>query len=143
MHEILDLPDTNIAALRLSDTLTEEDYEDVESYLGHMFEAHTTARVLLELDDVSGWEPEEKWQNLTFDLRQLEDVDKVAIVGEAADDFHETLTDKLDVLFGPSQVKYYPDADREEALEWLRGEMEVPGIGPGSTADPTAGAQDE
>jgi len=41
-----------------------------------------------------------------------------------------------------SPVDPYDDADREEGLEWLRGEMEVPGIGPGSTSDPQAGAQE-
>ena len=139
MIEFLDLPDTNIVGVHLSDTLTEDDYEAFASTLRHELEAHMTLRVLFEIEDVEDWEAEEKWEDLAFDMRQVEDVDKVAIVG---DDPWEPLVDKIELLFPSSLIQTYEDGDREEGLEWLRGEMEVPGIGPGSTSDPRAGAQD-
>jgi hypothetical protein len=73
-------------------------------------------------------------------MRHVQDLDKVAVIG---DDPWEPLVDKIELLFPMSLVQTYEDADREEGLEWLRGEMDVPGIGPGSVPDPEAGAQDD
>ncbi len=141
MHELLDLPDTNIVGLHLSDTLTEEDFEDISSELKHQFEAHTTTRVFFEIEDVDGWEPEDRWEDFALDIRYVQDLDKVAVV--AGDDVWEPLMDKIELLFPMSQIQLYDPDDREEALEWIRGDMDVPGIGPGSVSDPQAGAQEE
>lgn len=140
MLELLDLPDTNIVGFRLEDTLTEDDYDVLDSELSHELEAHTTTRVFFEIDDVDGWEPEDEWESLAFDIRHVQEVDKVAIVG---DDTWERLVDKIELLFPVSQIQSYDSEDREEALEWIRGEMDVPGIGPGSVPDPKAGAQED
>ena len=140
MHELLDLPDTNIVGFQLSDTLTEEDYEGFASELRSELEAHTTTRLVLEIDGVEEWEPEEKWEEFAIDIRLVQDLDKVAVIG---DDIWDTLLDKVELLFPMSQIQTYDSEDREEALEWVRGDMDVPGIGPGSVPDPKAGAQDE
>ncbi|MFB6272873.1 MAG: STAS/SEC14 domain-containing protein [Salinibacter sp.] len=138
MHELLDLPDPNLLGIALSDTLTEEDYEVFDSTLADHLKKHTTTRVLLVMEDVQDWTPEEQWEDLAFDIRHLRDLDKVAIVG---DDLWETWLDKADELFPVSRIQTYED--REEALDWLRGEMAVPGLGPGSVPDPEADAQSE
>jgi hypothetical protein len=140
MHELLDLPDNNIVGFRLSETLTEEDYDLFVSDLRSELEAHTTTRLVLEIDAVDGWEPEEQWEELALDVRYVQDLDKVAVVG---DDVWEPLMDKIELLFPMSQIQVYDAADREEALSWIRGDMDVPGIGPGSVPDPDAGAQDD
>jgi len=139
MHELLDLPDTNIVGFHLSDTLTEEDHALFVSTLRNELEEHTTTRVFLEIDDVDDWEPEQKWEELALDIRYVQNLDKVAVVG---DDVWEPLMDKIELLFPMSQIQAYDDEDREEALDWIRGDMDVPGIGPGSVPDPEAGAQD-
>ncbi len=140
MHEFLDFPDPNLLSVELSDTLTEEDYESLVSTLEDHLRQHTTTRVLFVMDDVEGWEPEERWADLAFDIRHLRDLDKVAIVG---DDVWETWLDKMEELFPLSVVQTYPSEDREEAVAWIRGDMEVPGLGPGSVPDPEATVQDE
>ena len=70
----------------------------------------------------------------------LQDLDKVAVIG---DEPWEPLLDKIELLFPMSQIQTYEPGDREDAMDWLRDEMDVPGIGPGSVPDPKAGAQDE
>lgn len=140
MHELLDFPDPNLLAVELRDTLTEEDYEVLGSTLADHLKKHTTTRVLFVMDDVDDWEPEERWKDLAFDIRHLSDLDKVAVVG---DDLWETWLDKVELLFPTSVIQTYDAEDQEEAIDWLRGDMEVPGVGPGSKADPEATAQDE
>lgn len=140
MHEILDMPDSNLIGIELSDTLTEDDYEALVPYLENELERHTTTRLLFELDGVDAWEPEDQWESLAFDIRHVRDLDRVAIVG---DDLWETWVDKTEFLFPTGQVRTFASDEREDALKWLRGGMDVPGIGPGSVSDPEAGAQDE
>jgi len=138
MHAILDLPDPNIVGIKLSGTLTEDDYEAIVPHMEDVFEAHLTTRILFVLDDVDGWDPDERWTDWAFDIRHAQEVDKAAVVG---DDPWEQWVEKVNLLFPGAQVHTYEDED--EALDWIRGDMEVPGVGPGSAADPTAGAQDE
>lgn len=137
MHELLDFPDPNLYGIAFSDALTEEDHDIFASTLADHLKEHTTTRVLITMDDVDSWAPEERWTDLAFDIRHLRDLDKVAIVGE---DVWETWLDKVEELFPMSTVQIYED--QEEALDWVRGSMAVPGVGPGSMADPEADAQD-
>jgi hypothetical protein len=140
MHEILDIPDPNIVGIELSGTLTEDDYNAIVPHLEHTMEAHTTSRAFFALDDVDGWEPDEVWSDWAFDIRHVRTLDKVAIV---SDDPWDEWMKKVEVLF-PSSTIHTFDADaRDDAWDWLRGDMDVPGIGPGSVPDPKAGAQDD
>jgi hypothetical protein len=140
MHELLDFPDPNFFGIELRDTLTEDDYDAFTSALKAHLEQHTTSRALFVMEGVDDWEPDERWEELAFDIRLLRDLDKVAIVG---DDLWETWLEKVEELFPMSTIQTYDAEDREEALDWLRGDMAVPGLGPGSVPDPEAEAQDE
>ena len=140
MHELLDLPDPNFCGIELSGTPTEEDYDTLASTLTDHLEQHTTTRVLFVMKNVDDWEPREHWEELVLDIRHLRDLDKVAVVG---DDLRETEVETIEELFPMSMVQTYELGDRDEALDWLRGDMAVPGLGPGSMADPEAEAQDE
>jgi len=137
MHEILDISDPNIVGFHLSGTLTEDDHDALASALKDAMESHTTTRTLFELEDVEGWEPEALWEDLSFDIRHVQTLDKVMVVGDLWDPW----MDKMELIFPTSRID--TSGDREDALAWLRGEMEVPGIGPGSVPDPDADAQDE
>ncbi|CBH25610.1 conserved hypothetical protein [Salinibacter ruber M8] len=140
MHDFLDLPDPNLVGITLSDTLTEDDYEAFTSALEDQFAAHITTRLLLVMEDVDDWAPEERWEDLAFDVRHLSDVDKVAIV---SDDPWERWLEKTEALFPMSTIQTYDAADQEEALDWIRGDMDVPGVGPGSSSDPEASFADQ
>lgn len=140
MHDFLDLPDPNLVGIKLSDTLTEDDYEAFTSALEDNFASHITTRVLIVMEDVNDWSPEDRWEDLAFDIRHLNDVDKVALVG---DDLWEPWLDKVEVLFPMSTIQTYDAEKQEEALDWVRGDMDVPGVGPGSSSDPNASFSDE
>lgn len=140
MYQTLDLPDTNIHGIEFSDALTNDDYDAFVSTLKQSLEQQTTTRLLFVMDEVDEWEPEEKWEDLAFDVRYVNDLDKVAIVGS---DLWDRWLEKVEFLFPASQIQTYDEDDYEEAVEWVRGGMEVPGLGPGSTSDPEAGAQED
>lgn len=139
MHDLLDFPDPNVFGIELHGPLSEEDLDTLQATLTDHLKEHTTTRVLFVMDDVSDWEPDERWEELAFDIRHLDALDKVAVVG---DDLWDPWLDKVELLFPMSSIQTYDAADREEALDWLRGEMDIPGVGPGSVPDPNADPQD-
>jgi hypothetical protein len=139
MHTRLEFPDTNLFAVAFTGSLTEDDYEVLDSALRSHLAQHTTSRALFVMKDVDAWTPSDKWEPLSFDIRHLRDLDKVAIVG---DNLWAPWLDKVEILFPMSDLRTYAANDKEEAVEWLRGNMDVPGVGPGSMADPEAEAQD-
>jgi hypothetical protein len=51
--------------------------------------------------------------------------------------------DKIHFMFPESNVESFEADDEDDAWDWVRGDMAVPGIGPGSVPEPDAGAQDE
>jgi len=123
MHEILDVPGENVVAVRLGGTLTEDDFDTVFPFLKDQVERHNTARLLFELEDVDGWEPEEVWDGFSFDVRHAHDADRIAVV---SDDPWQTWMDRLALIFPSAVVKVYDADTRDEALDWLNGEdMEV------------------
>jgi hypothetical protein len=140
MPEILDSPDQNIYGLKYSGTLTEEDLDHLVAFVEEQMEKYTTVRFLFEMDDVDDWEPEERWTELSFDLRHVRSVDKVAVLG---DDLWDEWLQQVNFAFPESEIETFDLDDEEDAWDWIRGEMAVPGIGPGSVPDPEAGAQDE
>jgi len=111
MYESLDLPDTNILGFHLSDTLTEDDHDELASALRDTLEEHTTARVVFKIDGVDGWEPEEKWEEFALDIRHVQDLDKVAVVG---DEVWAPLLEKIELLFPTSQIQTYDAQDESE-----------------------------
>jgi hypothetical protein len=140
MHEIIETPDRNLFGLRISDTLTDEDYDTLVPFLQEKVKIYDTARFCFVMDGVDAWEPEDRWEDLTFDVRHTRDIDKVAVV---SDEPWEPWIDKLEILFPEAEINVYESDDEETAWTWLRGDMDVPGIGPGSVPEPDAGAQDE
>mgnify|MGYP000149547117 FL=1 len=139
MHTLLEFPDTNLFAVEFTDSLTEDDYQILDSTLRNHLVQHTTSRALFVMKDVDAWTPSDHWETLSFDIRHLRDLDKVALVG---DDLWEPWLNKAEILFPLSDLRTYAANEKEEAVKWLRGNMDVPGVGPGSVADPEADAQD-
>jgi len=139
MHERLDFPDPNLFGIEFHDSLTEDDYDALASVLKNHLEEHTTTHVLFVMNDVDDWAPEERWEELAFDIRLVRDLGKVAVV---SDDPWETWLDKVELLFPMSMIQTYASDEREDAVEWIRGDMEVPGVGPGSLPDPEAKAEE-
>lgn len=141
MHEFIETPERNIVGLQLGGTLSKDDFDAIVPHIKHEIERLTTARLFFELDDVNGWEPEALWEEeFRFDVRHARDVDLIAIV---ADDPWAPWTETIEAIFRTAQVRTYTPDERDEALSWLSGDMDVPGIGPGSVSDPDAGPQDD
>lgn len=126
MHELIEVPDENLAAIKLGGTLTEEDFEGMMPYLKDQIERHNTVRVMFVLDGVDGWEPEEVWDEFWFDVRHARDADRVAVVSS---DPWETFMKRIELIFPSASVRTFDEDGQDDALGWIRGEdtdLDVP-----------------
>jgi len=69
--------------IRASGTLTSNDYDAALPELKHAMElAEGPLRVLIRLEDFSGWEIGAAWKDLKFDIRHGSDLGRIAVLGK-------------------------------------------------------------
>ncbi len=76
-------------------------------------------RVLIHLDHFTGWESGEHWGDISFFCRHDQEIDRIAVVGEA-----RWRDEMLLFLFGDqrhAETRFFTDSDLTAARAWLLG----------------------
>lgn len=112
--------DGKVLEVDLQGVLHAEDYGEIEEALGRMIRERGKARILWRPQELRGWDLGALWQELKFDLRHFDDVERVALVGEpgwgkGAAVYSQALT--------TAQVRYFQPGEAEAAREWLMEEL--------------------
>jgi hypothetical protein len=94
--------------------LTHEDYERVVPRLEIAIEKAGKLRVLIRLEDFSGWTPASLLDEVRFDVRHRNDFEKVAVVGGSR---WERVATRLSAPFFSGEVRFFEREDEAEA--WL------------------------
>lgn len=116
--------DHNMIVIRASGALTTQDYDAAVPELQHAIElSDRPLRVLLRLEDFSGWEIGALWSEIEFDLKYRNDFGRIAVLGET--ELEEWGT-TLSAPFTKADMKYFPTEQEAEALEWLRSKNADP-----------------
>lgn len=100
----------------ISGKLTREDYEDFVATFERVLATQDKVRLLLLLDDFDGWTAGAVWENIKFDVKHFNDVDRIAMVGESKWEhaiafFHKPFT--------RAKVRYFDRADEQAARTWI------------------------
>ncbi|HEX20526.1 MAG TPA: STAS/SEC14 domain-containing protein [Acidiferrobacteraceae bacterium] len=106
----------NILTMRLSGKLTKEDYERFVPEIERMMKAHDKVRILVELVDFHGWTAAAAWEDTKFGIRHFNDVERIAIVGDAAWEKGMAL---LCEPFTVAKVKYFDTSQMAAAKTWI------------------------
>ena len=106
-----------IAVLHVSGLLAKSDYAEVLPQLEHQIESQDKPRVIVVLDGFHGWTPSGLLEELRFDVRHREDLEKVAVVGEPA---LEEIGTKITRAFFSGEVRYFDKQRRAEAERWIQ-----------------------
>ena len=107
----------NILTMRLSGKLSKEDYARFVPEIERIMKAHDKIRILLELVDFHGWTTAAAWEDSKFGLRHFNDIERIAIVGEAAWEKGMALLLKP---FTMAKVKYFDSSQMDAAKTWIR-----------------------
>lgn len=119
MMEILSQSQPDVLGVRISGTLTHEDYEKLEPELRLRADSREHFDVLVELADVEGLEPAAIQDDLRFTREFSDDIGRMAVVSD--DPMWERLSEYLGKPLGDLMgidVKHFDTAD--VAWEWIR-----------------------
>jgi hypothetical protein len=104
--------------IALVGTVVKEDYKPLVTEFARLAAEHGKVRVLLDITRFQGWDANALWQEIKFDVKNLNKLERLAVVGEtrwqnAIATFAKPLT--------PAKVRYFDGAQIIEAQEWLLG----------------------
>jgi len=116
--------DRNMIIIRVSGTLTTKDYEAAVPELQHAIElSGGPLRVLLRLEDFSGWEIGALWREIEFDLKYRKDFGRIAVLGDTT---LEEWGTTLSAPFTKADMQFFPTDQESEAYEWLKSAPQDP-----------------
>ena len=111
--------DKGLVTIRVTGRLSEQDVQAMQARAAELIHAAGSVRVLVTAEGFEGWEKGGDWAE--FGQMEANDpwIERMAIVGE------ERWRD-LALLFvaagmRPFPIQYFPGAEHEAALAWLRG----------------------
>ncbi len=117
MLKILPKSKDAFIAIQASGTLTGEDYDAVLPDIEKIIEKHGKVRVCIDMASFDGWEMSAAWKDMIFGIAHWNDLDKLAIVGDAKwEEWSATITDVM--MHGA--VRHFPVRDQAEALKWAK-----------------------
>lgn len=114
--EICEASGALILEARVSGTLTKENYEALENEFERALEAGAKIRIIIILDNFDGWTMKAMWEDVKFDVKHFNDVDRIAVVGDT------TAGKIVTTLFKPftaAEVRYFEAAEDKAAHDWI------------------------
>lgn len=100
-----------------SGTLTREDYELFVPDVERKIQAFGKVRILFEMHDFHGWNAGALWEDVKFDSRHFNDIERLAIVGEKR--WQQGMAGFCRP-FTTAMIRYFEHSHIEQARAWLR-----------------------
>jgi hypothetical protein len=106
-----------VIGLQVSGKVTHQDYEQFTPKMEELIKQHGKIRVLFSMHQVQGFELHAMWDDMKFDYKHCNDIERCAVVGEKK--WEERLI-KLAKPFYRSEIKYFDAAQIDKAWAWLK-----------------------
>lgn len=113
-----ELADGKVLSVRASGKLTKEDYEHfVPATEARIKEGKL--RILFEMHDFHGWEMSALWEDIKFDIKHFNDIERLAMIGNSKWEKGMAVFCKP---FTTAKVQYFDEDQRDEALAWVQAD---------------------
>lgn len=109
--------DQNIVYTIAEGKLDDEDYKRVIPLLEEKISIYGRIRWYFEMRDFQGWTFSAMWKDLKFDIKNRNNIERVAMVGDKK--WEKQLT-QLMKPFTDADVKFFETEEREKAKHWIR-----------------------
>ncbi|XAZ82151.1 STAS/SEC14 domain-containing protein (plasmid) [Fibrella sp. ES10-3-2-2] len=103
-------------ALRVADFITTDDYYELRSLLDTTLHSAAESRLYWEMEYFRGWQPDELWRDLQFDLTVTADFTRIALVGTPEN--VALITPVMQTIFRAELRTFSPD-QKEAAWQWF------------------------
>ncbi len=98
-----------------------KDYELFVPAAEELIKEHGKIRVLFVMHDFHGWTAGAVWEDLKFDLKHFNDIERLAIVGESK---WEKGMSVFCRPFTTAKIKYFDSSELEQARKWIAEDLE-------------------
>lgn len=116
MFEYLSQTHDNVVAIKASDKLTHEDYQQFLARFEEVIDRFGKLRVLFDMTDLHGWECSAMWDDLKFEFHHCHQIERCGIVGDKK--WQEWMV-RLTKPFYQAEVRYFDRDQLDEAAEWI------------------------
>lgn len=110
-------PGTNILLTTAIGKLEQADYDRMLPEAKKIIDQYGKVRWYFEMADFDGWTLGTAWRDLKFDVKHLDDFEKIAIVGQKS---WMDFAAKVMEPFVSADVKHFTLEDQAEAHEWIK-----------------------
>jgi len=117
MLEELDGRDGNIVGFKVTGRFTGGQMKAFADRLDAVVAEFGPVRLLVELEDFRGIEPDVLWQKAKFTFAHLRDIERMAVVGDRA---WEAWWVKIAGALSPTETRYFDETDIDAARAWLK-----------------------
>jgi hypothetical protein len=99
-----------------SGKMTRDDYKELLPRVEQDIMQHGKIRVLVDMHDFHGWEGRALWDDLKFDFKHFNDIERLAFVGENK---WQSWLSKLCRLFTTAKIRYFTRDHAADAESWI------------------------
>jgi len=117
MFETIAVNVDHVIGVRVSGTLTDEDYKNFLPFLEELIAKDAPLSVYVDMEDFEGWEPKAAWDDLKFGLAHDVDFKRIAIAGGPK---WVKWMFKLSAVFFSAEMRCFPPDEKKKALAWLK-----------------------
>jgi hypothetical protein len=107
-----------ILEAHIGEKLTDADYQEFVPRVEALIRQHGKLRVLFDMSGFHGWNAKALWDDIKFDLKHFNDLERIAMVGEKK--WQEWMS-TFCKPFTTAKVRYFDQAQIGEARAWLEG----------------------
>jgi|GEM_PF-6970885 len=110
-------------ALRVADFITADDYYELRPLLDTTLHSSLVARLYWEMKFFRGWQPDQLWKDLQFDLTITADFNRIALVGTA--DNLALISPVMEALF-QAEIRGFSLEESTAAWNWFNDGLPEP-----------------
>jgi hypothetical protein len=119
MITILPISAGNLIAIRISGVITKSDYPEFLQLAKQKVKEFEDIRLYMEIENFQEITLQSIWEEIKFEFRYFNNIDKLAIVGEK--DWHRRSASIITALT-TAEVRYFDKTEKEQALAWIQRE---------------------
>ncbi len=102
--------------VRVSGKLTKEDYAHFVPEVERLVQQRGKLRILFEMHDFHGWNAGALWEDVKFDVKHFNDIERLAMLGETR---WQAGMSTFCKPFTTAKIKYFTQDEIDAARAWL------------------------
>lgn len=115
--EITEIAEGKVIEVALTGKLTKEAYEEFVPLTEQRIQQFGKVRMLVILHDFHGWDAGALWEDIKFDIKHFNDIERLALVGDSK---WEKGMAAFCRPFTTAKIKYFDQSEIEAARQWIQ-----------------------